>query len=57
VTAQSMWKKSTASMPVAWLRKKLPPTGVGVPQWRGWDAVALQDPPDCRGTDAVAEFE
>jgi hypothetical protein len=37
--------------------QKLPPAGVGVPQWRWWDAVALQDPPDRRGADAVAELE
>src|SRR3954452_21366937 len=40
-------------MLVAWV----PPTGVGVPRWCGWDAVALQDPPDRRGAHAVAEFE
>ena len=37
--------------------QELPPTGVGVPQRSWWDAVALQDPPDRRGTDAVAEHE
>jgi hypothetical protein len=37
--------------------QELPPTGVGVPQRRWRDAVTLQDPPDRRGTDAVAELE
>jgi hypothetical protein len=37
--------------------RKLPPAGVGVPQWRWWDAAALEDPPDRRGADAVAELE
>ena len=37
--------------------QELPPRGVGVPHRRRWDAVALQDPPDRRGTDPVAEFE
>jgi hypothetical protein len=37
--------------------QELPPTGVGV-SVRGWrDAVALQDPPDRRGPDAVTESE
>ena len=34
-----------------------PPTGIGIPHRRRWDAVTLQDPPDRRGTDAVAELE
>ena len=37
--------------------QELPPTGVGVPQRSRWDPVALQDPPDRRGADAVAELE
>jgi hypothetical protein len=37
--------------------QELPPAGVGVPQWRWWDVVALKDPPDRRGADAVAELE
>jgi hypothetical protein len=37
--------------------QELPPAGVGVSQRRRWDAVALKDPPDCRGADAVAELE
>jgi hypothetical protein len=37
--------------------QELPPTGVGVPHRRRWDPVALQDPPDRRGTHAVAEPE
>src|SRR6478735_6876515 len=37
--------------------EELSPTGVGLPQRRWWDAVALQDPPDRRGADAVAELE
>ena len=37
--------------------QELPPAGVGVPQRRRWDAVALEDPPDRRGADAVAELE
>jgi hypothetical protein len=37
--------------------QELPPAGVDVPRWRGWDPVALQDPPDRRGTYAVAESE
>ena len=37
--------------------QELPPVGVGVSQRRRWDAVALQDPPDRRGADAVAELE
>ena len=37
--------------------QELPPAGVGLPDRRWWDAVALQDPPDGRGAHAVAEFE
>ena len=37
--------------------QELPPAGVGVPDRRRWDPVALEDPPDRRGADAVAEFE
>jgi hypothetical protein len=37
--------------------QELPPAGVGVPYRCRWDAVALEDPPDRRGTDPVAEFE
>ena len=37
--------------------QELPPAGVGVPGWRRWDPVALEDPADRRGADAVAEFE
>jgi hypothetical protein len=37
--------------------QELPPAGVGAPDRCRWDAVALEDPPDCRGADTVAEFE
>jgi hypothetical protein len=37
--------------------QELSPAGVGVPDRRWWDAVALQDPPDRQGADAVAEVE
>src|SRR4051795_13170565 len=37
--------------------QELPPGGVGAPYRCRWDSVALEDPPDCRGADAVAEFE
>ena len=37
--------------------QELPPAGVGVPYRCRWDAVALEDPPDRRGADPVAEFE
>jgi hypothetical protein len=37
--------------------QELPPAGVGVPRWRRWDVVALEDPADRRGADPVAEFE
>jgi len=37
--------------------QELPPAGVGVPRWRWRDAVALQDPADRRGADAMAELE
>jgi len=37
--------------------QELPPAGVGVPARCRWDAAVLQDPADCRGADAVAEFE
>jgi hypothetical protein len=37
--------------------QELTPAGVGVPGWRRWDPVALQDPTDRGGADAVAEFE
>ena len=57
MTAQSTWKKSTASMLVAWGAQELPPCGVDVSHRRRWDAVAFEDPPDRRGADAVAEFE
>ena len=39
------------------LAQELPPTGVGMPQRSRWDAVSLQDPPNRRGTHAVAEPE
>jgi hypothetical protein len=37
--------------------QELPPRGVGVPDRGRWDAVALEDPSDRRGADAVAECE
>jgi hypothetical protein len=37
--------------------QELPPAGVGVPERCGRDAVALEDPPDGRGADTVAELE
>jgi hypothetical protein len=37
--------------------QELPPAGVGVPQRSRRDPVALEDPPDRRGADAVAESE
>jgi len=37
--------------------QELPPAGVGVPQRSRWDPVALEDPADRRGADAVAEVE
>jgi hypothetical protein len=37
--------------------QELPPAGVGMPDRRRWDAVALKDPTDRRGADAVAECE
>src|SRR3954469_8624578 len=37
--------------------QELSPAGVGVSHRRWWDPVALQDPPDRRGADAVAELE
>ena len=37
--------------------QELPPAGVGEPRRRWWDAVALEDPADRRGADAVAEVE
>jgi hypothetical protein len=37
--------------------QELPPAGVGVPQRSRRDPVALEDPPDRRGVDAVAECE
>jgi hypothetical protein len=37
--------------------QELSPAGVGVSDRRWWDPVTLQDPPDCRGADAVAELE
>jgi hypothetical protein len=37
--------------------QELPPTDVGVPDRCRWDAVALQDPPDGRGADTMAELE
>ena len=37
--------------------QELPPAGLGVPDWRWWDPVALEDPTDRRGAYAVAEFE
>ena len=35
--------------------QELTPTGVGVPARCRWDAVALEDPADRRGADAVAD--
>ena len=57
VTTQSRWKKSTASMLAAWVRRKLAPADVGVPDRCRWDAGAPEDPADRRGADAVAELE
>src|SRR4051794_28082110 len=37
--------------------QELQPTRIGVSRWRRWDPVALQDPTDRRGADAVTEFE
>src|SRR4051795_4196922 len=37
--------------------QELPPAGVGVPDWRRWDPVALEDPTDRRGADPMAQFE
>ena len=37
--------------------QELPPVGVGVPARRRWDPVLVEDPPDRRGTDSVAELE
>ena len=37
--------------------QELSPARVGVPDRRRWDAVALQDAPNRRGADAVAECE
>jgi hypothetical protein len=37
--------------------QELPPVGVGVPDRRRWDPVLVEDPPDRRGTDSVAELE
>jgi hypothetical protein len=37
--------------------QELPPARIGLSQWRWRDPVTLQDPPDRRGTDAVAELE
>jgi hypothetical protein len=37
--------------------QELPPAGVGVSDRGRWDAVALQDPGDRGGADAVAEVE
>src|SRR4051812_20663913 len=34
-----------------------PPTRIGVSRWRWWDPAALQDPPDRRGAEPVAELE
>jgi len=37
--------------------QELPPVGVGVPGWRGWDHVALENPTDRRGADSMGQFE
>jgi hypothetical protein len=37
--------------------QELPPTRIGLSRWRRWDPVALEDPTDRRGGDAVAELE
>jgi hypothetical protein len=37
--------------------QELPPTGVGVPRQSRWDPVTLQDPPDRRSADTMAELE
>jgi hypothetical protein len=44
-------------MLVAWVRRNCRQLGVGVPQRRRWDPVALKDPSDRRGADTVAELE
>jgi len=57
VSAQSTWKKSTASVLVAWVCRNCRQL-VSVCRTGGrWDAVALEDPSDRRGADAVAEVE
>jgi hypothetical protein len=43
-------------MLVAWVRRNCRQV-VSAPDRRRWDAVALEDPPDRRGADAVAELE
>jgi hypothetical protein len=43
-------------MLLAWVRRNRPPGGVGVSYRCWWDSVALQDPADRGGADAVAEF-
>src|SRR3954447_13941662 len=37
--------------------QELPPAGIGMTQRRWWDPAALEDPPDHRRADAVAELE
>jgi hypothetical protein len=37
--------------------QELPPAGVGVPERRRWNPVALEDPTDRRGADSMTEFE
>jgi len=53
VSAQSTWKKSTASMLAAWVRRNWRQLVSGCRR----DAVALEDPADRRGAYAVAECE
>ena len=57
VTAQSTWKKSTASMLPAWVRRNCRQVVSVCRTGAGGMPVALQDPPDRRGADAVAECE
>jgi hypothetical protein len=37
--------------------QELPPTVIGMPDRRRWDPATLQDPPDRRRADTMAEFE
>src|ERR1700747_2297995 len=57
VTAQSMWKKSVASIAGCLGVQEFPPRHVGAPLWCRGSLQRLEDPADRGRTNPVAELE